>query len=283
MNKGDTVSWKEQLLEDVMVKDPFNLGTWEAFEKNLKDAFQPYDAPGDALEEMKTLRMGSGLIEEHNAWFKKIVTRSGLDKTSPAVINYYRETLNVPLKRRILSLENPPKTLQEWYNWAAKLDNNWRKMQWILGRSWETNDWKDSNGKKKEEPRRRFNFTCPDPNAMDIDALTIERRRKKDCVLIAKNLDTLVGIVPTKKKQKLLNPHCPTPHQYRRNYLLKNYMCIFIPSPQCWTKMRKRNSIKKQRRRVFNVESRIDIDFSPVLDCKPSHNQIEFVICSNFN
>ena len=50
-----------------MVKDPFNLGTWEAFEKNLKDAFQPYDAPGDALKEMKTLRMGSGLIEEHNA------------------------------------------------------------------------------------------------------------------------------------------------------------------------------------------------------------------------
>ena len=35
---------------------------------------------------------------------------------------------------------------------------------------------------------------------MDINALTIERRGKKDCVLIAKNLDTLVGIVPTKKK-----------------------------------------------------------------------------------
>ena len=67
MNKGDTVSWKEQLLEDVMAKDPFDLGTWEAFEKNLKDAFQPYDAPGDALKEMKTLRMGSRSIEEHNA------------------------------------------------------------------------------------------------------------------------------------------------------------------------------------------------------------------------
>ena len=30
-------------------------------------AFKPYDAPGDALEEMKALRMGSGSIEEHNA------------------------------------------------------------------------------------------------------------------------------------------------------------------------------------------------------------------------
>ena len=59
------------------------------FEKNLKDAFQPYDTPGDILEEMKTLRMGNRSIEEHNARFKMIVTKSGLDKTSPAVIDYY--------------------------------------------------------------------------------------------------------------------------------------------------------------------------------------------------
>ena len=89
MNEGDTASWKEQLLEDVMEKDPFDLGTWEAFEKNLREAFQLYDALGDALGEMKTLRMGSGSIEEHNAQFKMIVTRSRLDKTSPAVIDYY--------------------------------------------------------------------------------------------------------------------------------------------------------------------------------------------------
>ena len=67
MNEGDVASWKEQLLEDVMEKDLFDLGTWEAFGKNLREAFQPYDAPGDALEEMKTLRMGNESIEEHNA------------------------------------------------------------------------------------------------------------------------------------------------------------------------------------------------------------------------
>ena len=83
MNEGDAASWKEQLLEVVMAKDPFDLGTWEVYEKNLKDAFQPYDAPGDALNEMKTLRIENGLIEEHNAQFKMIVTKSRLDKTSP--------------------------------------------------------------------------------------------------------------------------------------------------------------------------------------------------------
>ena len=109
LNDRDAASYKEQLLEDALSKEVFTLGTWVTFEKELKEAFQPYDAPGDALEEMKTLRMGNSSIEEHNTCFKMIVTRSGLNATSPAVIYYNIETLNIPLQRRILSLETHPK------------------------------------------------------------------------------------------------------------------------------------------------------------------------------
>ena len=69
MNDGDAASWKEQLLEEAMEKDEFTLGTWKVFEKDLKEAFEPYDAPGDALKEMKNLRMGNGTIEEHKRLF----------------------------------------------------------------------------------------------------------------------------------------------------------------------------------------------------------------------
>ena len=181
---------------------------------------------------MKNLRMGNGSIEEHNARFKMIVTKSKLDATSSAVIDYYRETLNLPLQRRILSLENPPKTLQEWYDWAAKLDNNWRKMQRILGRSRESNDKRDANGKKKEEFKKKFTFTHRDPNAMDIDTLTPEKRgemMKKDYASTARNLDTSAGIVQTKERQELRNPHhlILHPHQ-QRNWRRKNYTRIFV-------------------------------------------------------
>jgi hypothetical protein len=175
MNEGDAASYKEQLLEEAMAKDNFDLGDWEDFETDLRTAFSPYDAPGDALEEMKTLRMGNNSIEEHNARFKMIVTKSGLSPTSPAVIDYYRETLSIPLQRRILSLESPPTTLLKWYEWAAKLDNNWRRMQRVLGRSKETNE-RNYSGRKKDELKKRFNFTRKDPNAMDVDALTTEKR-----------------------------------------------------------------------------------------------------------
>ena len=196
MNDGDAASWKEQLLEEAMKKDPINLGTWSTFEKDLQTAFQPYDAPGDVLEEMKALRMGSGSIEEHNARFKMAITKSELDSTSPAVIDYYRESLNIPLQQQILLLENPPKTLQEWYDWAAKLDNNWRRMQKILGRSRESNKKKNSYDKKKEEPRRKFNFSQRDPNVMDVDALTIEKRDEMIKKSDAKSQDTRVEIAP---------------------------------------------------------------------------------------
>ena len=82
MNDGDAASWKEQLLEEAMKKDPINLGTWSEFKKDLKTAFQPYDAPGDALEEMKALHMGNGSIEEHNTQFKMAITKSELDSAS---------------------------------------------------------------------------------------------------------------------------------------------------------------------------------------------------------
>ena len=52
MNEGDTASWKEQLLEDAMALQTFNLGTWAQFKRDLNDAFKPYDTPGDAWEEM---------------------------------------------------------------------------------------------------------------------------------------------------------------------------------------------------------------------------------------
>jgi len=124
MNEGDAAAWNEQFMEKALSTTPPNLGTWTQFLTDLNDAFKPYDAPGDALEEMKTLRVGNNSIDEHIAKFKMLVTRSGLGTTSPAVIDYFRETLNIPLQRQILSLAIPPATLDEWYTWASRLDNN---------------------------------------------------------------------------------------------------------------------------------------------------------------
>ena len=169
MNSGDAKSWKAQFLRNSTKDTGLDLGTWGDFIKQLKEAFEPYNAPGDALEELIALKMGNSSIEDHVARYKVLLKKSKVPEDSPSAINYFRKTLNYPLQRDLLKLPTPPADLKEWYELAARLDNNFRKLQRILGRN---------TGKAKEEPRRKWTFQKKeaDPDAMQIDALTMEKR-----------------------------------------------------------------------------------------------------------
>ena len=206
MDEGDASSWKEQFLEEATSTFPHNYGTWADFERDLREAFQPFNAPGDALEEIKSLWMGSNSIEDHNTNFRMLLTKSKLDKTSPAVIDYYHETLNLLLQKQLLGLEVPPTTLQEWYNKATKYDNLFWKIQRIMGQGKTNND-------KKEEPKKKaWTFTKKDPNVMDVDLLSTKKRdeamRKGLCFGCRKH-GHLNRDCPDKKK--LTRAYTPTP------------------------------------------------------------------------
>jgi len=66
----------------------------------------------------------------------------------------------------------PPKTLKEWYKWASRLDNNYKRMQHILGR---TNAGKSGKKDEKKTDGRKWNFSKKDPNTMDVDIMTAEK------------------------------------------------------------------------------------------------------------
>ena len=112
--------------------DDISFGSYKKFIESLKKLFSPYDTPGDALDAMKHLRMGDGSFEEHLAKFKLLMSQSGLDE-SAMIIDLFREMLPIGLQRPILLSENPPTTLQGWYNKANTFHGNWRKTQHMLG------------------------------------------------------------------------------------------------------------------------------------------------------
>jgi hypothetical protein len=63
--------------------------------------------------------------------------------------------------------------LEDWYEWAIKLDHQWRRMMRILGRT------NTNQGQGKAGPsNRRFFRREKDPNAMDIDPLSVDERNK---------------------------------------------------------------------------------------------------------
>ena len=83
---------------------------------------------------MKEMKMGNTLIEEHVAMFKMLVTKLKLEKNE-AVVEYFRETLPIPLQKNIMTHEKPLTTLNEWYKWAIKLQNNFVHMKSAIARS----------------------------------------------------------------------------------------------------------------------------------------------------
>ena len=73
MNEGDAKSWKEQFIWNAQGPTRLDLGTWTQFIKELTNAFQPYDAPGDALEHLTNMKMGTNTIEDHTARFRTLL------------------------------------------------------------------------------------------------------------------------------------------------------------------------------------------------------------------
>ena len=210
MSNGDANSWKEEFSDSAEQKaaqnnSPLSLGTYkELIDLIIKD-FSPYDAPKDAIYEMKELKMGNTTIEEHVAKFKMLVTKSKLTKND-AVVEYFRETLPIPLQRNIMSLSTPPTDLDGWYEWAIKLQNNFLRMKSAISKTQNRggNTTSNTNKKTNEKGPRRFYFDLSqkDPNAMDVDSMSTEERTalmKKGACFNCKTIGHLSRDCPDKK------------------------------------------------------------------------------------
>jgi hypothetical protein len=94
------------------------------------------------------------------------------------LINFYQKTLNRPLLEKILDGENVPNTIQGWLDRAVQMDNNYRRKMAILGK---TRDNRTQNtGRRFFRPSNQY-VQKPmqrDPNAMDVDALSIKQREE---------------------------------------------------------------------------------------------------------
>jgi hypothetical protein len=187
MSEGDADSWKEEFVDTAEQKaaqdgKTLDFGTYADFIKQITKDFSPYDAPKDAIFEMKEMKLGNTSIEEHVSKFKMLVTRSKLDKND-AVIEYFRETLPIPLQREIMTLHTLPKDLNEWYDWAVRLQNNFIRMRSAIAKTKaRSGGFTPSNTYKKPADKgpRKFYFEparpTRDPNAMDVDYMSTDER-----------------------------------------------------------------------------------------------------------
>ena len=77
MTEGQASAWADQFVEEAQKgsarKPEIDLGTFAKFKETLKEAFSAYDSPGEALNQMRNLRMKKdNSVKEHIAKFKSV-------------------------------------------------------------------------------------------------------------------------------------------------------------------------------------------------------------------
>jgi hypothetical protein len=93
------------------------------------EAFSMFDSVGDALDELRSLRkMKNELIDQHIVKFKMLAAESKINTTNPLTIELFKETLPWGSMLQLMKLETPLKTINDWYEWAAKLDHRHAKI-----------------------------------------------------------------------------------------------------------------------------------------------------------
>jgi Zinc knuckle len=150
------------------------LGTYTQFRKDLMEAFSMFDSVGDALDELRSLRKKKNeSIDEHIARFKMLAVESKIDTTNPLSIELFKETLPWGLTLELMRLETPPKTIDNWYEWAAMIDHQFHKVNRVIERM-------RGNSRKEKTPEQKYYFPRKkrDPNAMDVDRLTVNECNK---------------------------------------------------------------------------------------------------------
>ena len=79
------------------------------------------------IGKLKTLQQGSSSVDEYILQFKAEASQTDLADT--ALVEYLKAGLDPMLFKSIYRLPVMPETLKEWYEWAQKLDRQYRQEQ----------------------------------------------------------------------------------------------------------------------------------------------------------
>jgi hypothetical protein len=137
---------------------------WDAFKAQFEEHFLLHDEHEMARDNLDSLNMDKKTCGEYTTMFNGYAEMAQYDETY--LLRKYREGLTKPLHDKVISAYPAPETLKDWKERALNLDRVWRKTQ-----QKKKTEHKPFVPFRKPEPKR-------DPNAMDIDQMSIEQQNE---------------------------------------------------------------------------------------------------------
>ena len=169
----EALLWKDHYLESIRIKGGFKWPKHDDLKELIRRDFARTTEIEDAITALEHLKQGSKPISEFNIDFKLLLGKAGkgTNTSDNFLIRLYSRAINSKTAEKVITMDNPPTTLDDWMDKAAKFDSNWRRASALLGRG---------APKGQEKGKRQWHFSRParDPNAMDVDVLSVEEKEQ---------------------------------------------------------------------------------------------------------
>jgi hypothetical protein len=175
MITGRAANWAEHFTDThTNSEGVFDSGlTWKQFIELLNTTFDVRRMKDKARVDLSTLKHKPGQLEQYILDFSLLASRAGYVLTgsveNPILPQLFLEHLNPSLRDKIETQKEPPETLAKIIDDARKFDKSYYRSQ-----SWKTKlmGWQPN----RSLPRASYTPKARDPDAMDINRLTIQER-----------------------------------------------------------------------------------------------------------
>ena len=99
----------------------------EEFFTSMKKEFGGGEEEVTKTVELRRLEQEGRTMEEFVQIFKRIVRESGYE--GRLLVEKFKRGINGGIRRKLMEVENPPTSIENWYRRATVLDRNWRKSR----------------------------------------------------------------------------------------------------------------------------------------------------------
>ena len=118
--------WKENIIEE-LESGEVEYESVEEFLTILKKEFGGGEEELVKAAELWKLEQGGKTMEEFMQEFKRVARGSGYE--GRLLVEEFKRGMNGGIRRKLMEVENPPASIEQWYRRATALDRNWRESR----------------------------------------------------------------------------------------------------------------------------------------------------------
>ena len=123
---GSADVWKENMMDE-LESGEMEYETVEDFLTNLRKEFSRGEEESVKAVELRKLEQGEKMMEEFVQEFKRAARGSGYE--GRPLVEEFKRGMNRGIRRKLMEVENPLTSIENWYRRATALDRNWRESR----------------------------------------------------------------------------------------------------------------------------------------------------------